>query len=163
MRNGCSGISLAAQIDSTPKSSTATSKDALVPRYGSAAQILLINRFSAFEQAALTWELHSLPLQSERQLDWPIQWCFLIDFIVVNQDTFTLREESSLIAAERILLQQQRNEKYNDPPFFEKIFPRKMLTFKKFLKFIPRYFVLKFEKLPHAFKTSWSSVNSNLF
>ena len=95
--------------------------------------------------------------------DWPIQWCFLIDFIVVNQDTFTLREESSLIAAERILLQQQRNEKYNDPPFFEKIFPRKMLTFKKFLKFIPRYFVLKFEKLPHAFKTSWSSVNSNLF
>jgi len=95
--------------------------------------------------------------------DWPIQWCFLVDFIVLDQNTFTLIEESSLISAERLPLQLKRNEKFKTRLYLENIFPLKVLRLNNFLKFIPRYFLLKFEKLPHSSKSAWCSVSSNLF
>ncbi len=84
--------------------------------------------------------------------DWPIQWAFLIDFAIINQDSVALREsQESLIQAGRSFEVQKQSKSFS---FMRKVWPIRMLRI---------LILLKKEKVERPVLTSFYSSRSGMY
>ena len=84
--------------------------------------------------------------------DWPIQWAFLLDFAIVNQESVALREsQESLIQAGRAIEVHKQSKSFS---LMRKVWPIRMLRI---------LLLLKKEKIERPVLTSFYSSRSGMY